>query len=373
MERQDQPVIQIGSRTVGGEHPLFVIAEVGTSHGGDFSKACALIDAAVQAGADCVKFQHVIASEIIHPLTGTVPLPGGNIPLFTRFQELEVGIDFFARCKTYTEEKEAVFLCTPFGLESARQLETLHPAAFKIASPELNHFPLLREIKTAGAPVLLSTGVATLDDIALAVEITGDSSVLLHCITAYPAPEEEYNLNVLAILTNRFGVPVGVSDHSLDPILVPALAAAAGGAVLEKHITLANDDTGLDDPIALTPDKFREMTAAVWEAQTAGLEKTVEKLSSQFGWQRVKKVLGDGEKRLASAEETNYYTTKRSIHAVCPIPAGEAFSEANTALLRTEKVLNPGLFPQYWPSILGNRALRDIPDGRGITWDDVER
>ena len=371
MDRQSIKTIQIGARTIGGEHPVFIIAEIGTSHGGDIRRAFSLIDAAVQAGADCVKFQHVIAEEIIHPLTGPVTLPGGDIPLFQRFKELEVGIDFFARCKEYSEKKDIVFLCTPFGMESAGQLDSLDVPAFKIASPELNHYPLLREVKKSNVPILLSTGVSTMEDIAQAVEITGGSTVLLHCVTAYPAPEEEYNIQVLSALSRRFDIPVGVSDHSLDHRLVPSLTAAAGGAVLEKHITLSAKDPGLDDLIALSPEKFAEMTAAVWEAQTAGLESTIEKLSSMYGWQRVKKTLGDGEKRLAPSEEANYSTTRRSIHAIRSISKGEPFSTDNTALLRTEKNLNPGLFPEHWPAVLQRTAAREIPDGRGITLGDV--
>ncbi len=363
--------LAIGHKCIGDSHPCFVIAEIGTGHGGALSRAGQLIQAAADGGADAVKFQHVFAEEIIHPLTGEVNLPGGSIPLFQRFKALEQNMDFYRACKDRAEELGMVFLCTPFGIASAGDLEELNVPAYKIASPELNHFPLLGQVAGYNKPVILSTGVSTLGDIERALTITGKSSVLLHCITAYPAPETEYNLFILPNLVRMFGVLSGVSDHSVDPLLVPSLAAAMGAAVIEKHITLSSRDDGLDDPIALEPDDFTRMTAAVRRAEQSVLEDTVRYLERWHTKERINSVLGNGIKRLAPSEQAHYLTTKRSIHAVRDIGEGETLTETNTALLRTEKVLKPGLFPEFQPVILGKKTVKPVPDGAGITWDDV--
>lgn len=375
----------IGGRRYGSGKVL-VIAEIGTGHGGSIEKARDLIAAAAEAGAECVKFQCVFADEIIHPNTGTVPLPGGPIALYERFRSLEVGEDFYAGVKAYAESLGLIFLCTPFGLRSARLLKRIGCAAMKVASPELNHFPLLDEIASYGLPTILSSGVSTLADIERALArfarrsgsdcARGDSAdgaevALLHCVTAYPAPASDYNLRLLGSLGSIFGICLGVSDHSLDPILVPALSIAAGGAIVEKHICLSREESGLDDPIALPPADFAAMTLAIRRAQAAGQEKTLEELGSEYGAATVEAVLGDGIKRLAPSEAANYRRTNRSIHAMREIKKGEAFDARNLALLRSEKVLRPGLDPELLPLLIGRRAMRDIASGEGVEWEDV--
>jgi sialic acid synthase SpsE len=349
----------------------FIIAEAGTSHAGDLSHAERLIDAAKASGADCVKFQAVFADEILHPLTGYVDLPTGRIPLYERFRELEQDAAFYRALKERTEERGLVFLCTPFGARSARLLEDLGVVAYKIASPELNHLPLLRAVAATGKPVFLSTGVSTFEDIVRALDIVGDRAVLMHCITAYPAPEEEYNLALLPNLAALLGVPVGLSDHSLDPVLVPTLAAALGARCVEKHITLSRETTGLDDPIALDPEAFRSMAASIRRAEAEGVAAAVARLEAAYGPARVRAVRGDGVKRLAPSERASYGRTNRSIHALRAIARGESLEAGNLAILRTEKELRPGLDPALYERLLGRKAARDIPAGEGVTWEDV--
>ena len=366
----------MGDRSFDATHCL-VVAEIGTGHGGDLGKARELIAAAAEAGADCAKFQCVIADEILHPATGAVPLPGGDVSLYERFRELELGEDFYAALKIEVERRGMVFLCTPFGLESARLLRRIGVEAMKIASPELNHLPLLGELASYGLPTILSSGVSTLSDIERALRRfrsqAGYASglALLHCVTAYPAPETDYNLRLLPGLSSVFGVPVGVSDHSLDPVLVPALAVAVGGVLVEKHICLDRTDSGLDDPVALPPDSFAAMVRAVRLAQRRTGADTMADLVSGYGRAKVEAVLGDGVKLLAPSEEANYLRTNRSIHALRPIRRGDLLSPESLALLRTEKVLRPGLGPEFLDAVLGRRARRNIPSGEGIEWEDV--
>lgn len=348
----------------------FLIAEAGTSHGGDLSHAFRLVDAAREAGADCVKFQAVYADEILHPLTGFVQLPTGRVPLYDRFRLLERDARFYASLKEYTERRGLVFLCTPFGPRSAAMLESMGVVAYKIASPELNHLPLLRAVAATGKPLFLSTGVSTLADVERALEIAADQAVLLHCITAYPAPEEQYNLALIPNLRSLLGVPVGLSDHSLDPVLVPTLAAALGACCIEKHLTLSRATEGLDDPVALEPEAFRTMVDAIRVAEEEGRERTRERLSRRYTAELVTAVVGSGVKRLAPAERENYGRSNRSVHAIRDIPRGEVLGTHNLTLVRTEKDLRPGLGPEMFDRLLGRAAIRDIPAGQGVGWED---
>jgi len=391
-------------------NPL-IIAELGTAHGGSLSRAQELVQAAAEAGASCVKLQMVFADEILHPNTGEVALPGGTIRLYDRFKQLEMPLDFYAKVKEYVESRGLLFLCTPFGLKSAQMLRELQPKIVKIASPELNFTALLEEVAAWGLPTLLSSGVSTLRDIEEAVgtiqkeiftteytELHGEkedfrtktpwysvSSVvnssnikgnshhlcLLHCVTAYPAPETDYNLRVLQSLAAVFGVSVGVSDHSLDPKLVPALAVSQGAAVIEKHFCLSRDDPGLDDPIALPPPEFARMVKALRRAAEMGPEETIAALSRERGAALVETVLGNGVKALAPSEQENYSRTNRSIHALRDIQAGEIIQSADFAVLRTEKILRPGLAPSHAAEICGRTARRFIPAGEGIRFEDI--
>ncbi|MFW5801141.1 MAG: N-acetylneuraminate synthase family protein [Spirochaeta sp.] len=352
--------------------PVYVIAEIGTGHGGDLSAAEALISAAAESGADCAKFQTIFADEIVPQNVGDVPLPGGSIPLFQRFRDLERPLEFYAELKTLCRRYHIDFLSTPFGLRSARLLRKISVDAVKIASPELNHLPLLQEVAGYGVPLIISSGVSRLEDIERAMEITAGSQVtLLHCVTAYPAPAEDYNLRILPLLRALFGVSVGVSDHSMDPLLVPVLAAAMGARVIEKHITLSHSGSGLDDPIALEPAEFRKMTSAVRRVAAEGAESAIEEIIAEYGQERVDAVLGSGRKQPAPSEQANYGRTNRSAHAVRDLPAGHTISLQDFDLLRTEKILHPGVSPHMAQLLIGAALTRPVAAGQGIRWEDV--
>jgi sialic acid synthase SpsE len=365
-------MIDFANRRVGAGFPCLVIAELGTSHQGDLGRAKTLIAAAAEAGAECIKFQLVYADEILHPASGIVELPTGRIPLYERFKAMERDIAFYGALKDCTEAAGALFLCSPFGIRSARELRSLGVSALKIASPELNHFPLLEEASGYGLPVFLSSGVSTLGDIERALSITGRAStVLMHCITSYPAPEEEYNLTIIRGLRTLLGVEVGLSDHSLDPLLVPSAAVLCGACVVGKHFTLSRTTDGLDDPIAVEPGDFARMVGAIRETEAAGPKRARARLERDYGAARVAAVLGSGVKELAPSERRNYGLTNRSVHALREIPEGAVIRESDVALLRTEKVLRPGVAPEHLAIIIGARARRRIPSGEGVEWADV--
>jgi len=353
-------------------HKPLIIAELGTGHGGSMAKAKELVDAANQAGADCVKFQIVYADEILHPNTGDVPLPGGTIRLYDCFKALEMDERFYRDIKDYVESKGLLFLCTPFGIRSARIIHSLGVKIMKIASPELNHDELLAEIASYYIPTLLSSGVSRLADIENAIERFPPSHLcLLHCVTSYPAPAEDYNLRVLASLSGLFGICVGVSDHSLDPILVPTLACALGASVVEKHFCLSRNDPGLDDPIALDPTNFALMVETIRRMSTVPFKTVIHELEQEFGKDLVGKVMGDGVKRLADSERANYERTNRSIHALRELPEGAIIGQDDIGILRTEKVLRPGLHPQWKGALIGRTVRHYIPAGEGIRFEDV--
>lgn len=359
-----------------------IIAEIGTGHRNDLTLAKELVFAASESGASTVKFQHALADEIIHKNTGFVDLPLGRVRLYDEFKKLESSRDFFATLKEETEKLGKKFLLSVFGIRSLKDYMSLYPDRVKVASPELNHIVLLREIAKQNIKIILSLGVSKLKDIEMALDIVGrQKTTLLHCVTSYPAPEEEYNMLLLITLKSIFGVEVGLSDHSLDPIFLPALAKFLGGFALEKHFTLSNDQDGLDDKIALNPDNFSKMTKFLSKitplsdikrlgALYGEIPDEMQILCSEFGRERIFKVLGSGVKTFAKSEEVNYTRTNRSIHALCSIKKGEKFTFENVALLRTEKVLKVGLNPMFYDLILGKTAKRDVEDGQGIELED---
>lgn len=375
---------------------MTIIAEIGTSHGGNLDKAYRLIDAAKEAGADCVKFQWVYADEILHENTGFVKLPTGNIRLYDRFKELECSVDFYRSCMEYSRTQGLLFACSPFGLRSLKELADLEPDAIKIASPEVNHIPLLKACAEyfGKIPIILSSGVSKLGDLERAVSIlTAAASdnhadlnptkkekaideplTLLHCITSYPAPEEEYNVRCVKTLSEIFGIPTGISDHSLDPVLVPVITTAMGGTMIEKHITLSKETDGLDDPVALDPEQFYLMVHAVHQAEAVlkryGAGEIFRQLEHEFEGEKIKKILGSGVKKLAPAEEANYGRTNRSLHYLRSMKKGEKLSEKDVGVLRTEKVLTPGIGPEFLKTVTGKTLTTDVENGAGIQFED---
>lgn len=350
-----------------------IIAEAGTAHGTSIKDAKLLVDAAKHAKADCVKFQWVYADEILHPQTGFVSLPTGNIPLYECFKNLEVLPSFFKEIAAYTRSQGLLFACSPFGKRSFTELCSIQPDIIKIASPELNHFELLSAAASTSFPIILSSGVSMLKDIEKALsffENRQGSVSLLHCVTNYPAPEEDYNMSVLQNLKGIFGVPVGVSDHSKDPLLVPALSVLHGGTIIEKHITLNPEGSSLDDPVALTEKQFLEMTEFVRFTESQP-EQALKVLVSTFGQKKVSDVIGSGIKKLAPSEKLHYTKTNRSIHYMKDLKRGHRLTPSDIAVLRTEKVLTSGEGPEY-VSLFTNAVLQqDVVSGEGAKFEHI--
>ena len=358
-----------------------IVAEAGTSYEGSLDKAKQLVECAKKCGADVVKFQWVYADEILHPKTGLVHLPTGDIPLYERFRQLEVTPDFFAELRDFCRELQIEFMCSPFGPKSLSELLQIQPDYIKIASPELNYVQLLHQLSNENKrniPVVLSSGVSTLSDIETALSCFDKKSLsnltLLHCITSYPAPEDEYNLNVIKTLNQIFGVCTGVSDHSLNPLYVPLLSQALGSTMLEKHITLSNEGNGLDDPVALNPKNFEMMCKIVraFAQSDSVVDYTVSYLQDKIG-DRVFNILGTGIKELAPSEKANYGRTNRCLRFIKDKKAGEKIEKSDIAILRTEKILEVGLAPKFLENIENCILTKDVFSGDAVKWDCVTK
>ncbi len=277
-------MVEFSGRSIGPGFPCLVIAELGTSHQGDLGRARALIDAAVGAGADCIKFQLVHAEEILHPLSGFVPLPTGNVALYEQFRALERGLDFYAALKEYTEAAGALFLCSPFGIRSARELRELGCGALKIASPELNHFPLLGEVAGYGCrcscqPASRSSATSSVP--SQSREPSGSFS----CTASHPIQRRRKSTTWPSLRASaaysgcRPASPITPWIRS-SCLRFPRSAAPAA---VEKHFTLSRSDTGLDDPIALEPADFRRMVDAIRQAESEEPGEVLGRLRRDYG------------------------------------------------------------------------------------------
>ncbi len=373
-----------GINTQNMSKKTLVIAEIGTAHQGNLQKAKQLVKAACESGADCIKFQWVYADEILHPKTGDVTLPGGTIPLYEKFRQLEVSKKFFSDIQSYVRSFGKKFMCSPFGMRSLEELFSIKPDYIKIASPELNHIPLLQRLlelemslpEQKRIPVVLSSGVSTLEDIRKSITLLAPLAnaqlvTLLHCVTSYPAPVQDYNVEVLPFLKSTFKVPVGVSDHSLDPILVPLLSVSCGATMIEKHITLSNDTDGLDDPVALEAHSFLRMSEAIRMYEHFDKNTIINILKCSYDDKTILSTLGSGKKELAKSEQKNYGRTNRSIHFMRDMKKGETITKKDIAILRTERILSVGIEPCYFDEVLNKTLSQDANDGDGLAWKHI--
>jgi N-acetylneuraminate synthase len=344
--------VSIGGRAIGDGEPCFIIAEAGSNHSGNLEQAFRLVDVAVKAGVDAVKFQLFRASRLYPKSAGVSNYLKQDKPIYEIVKELEMPYDWLPKLSAYCKSKRTLFLASVFDEESADQLNP-YVESFKIASYEMTHVDLIRHVAQKGKPVIVSTGTANVGEIAETVQEfrkTGnDGLILMHCTAAYPAPLESLNVRAIANMKSKFVVPVGLSDHSRDPIIGPLLALAVGAALIEKHFTLSNSLPGPDHKYALEPGELELMVRSIRKAE---------------------KALGTGEKAVQKVEAELRGFARRSIFAIRNISAGEAFSRQNTAILRCGSHSN-GLPPKAYSSILGRRAKRDISAESTVQQGDV--
>jgi N-acetylneuraminate synthase len=327
---------------------IYIIAEAGVNHNGDVDVAIQLIDKAAEAGADAVKFQMFDADE----LTGEdAPLAeyqkhSGQTSQREMLHALTLTEDDFTKLSNYTKQKEIDFIVTPFDTNSAQFLASLNVPAIKIPSGEITHLSFLEKVATLGIPVILSTGTCNLEEVDDAVQIfkaAGIDLSILHCTSSYPAPYDQINLRVMDTLSKKFGVPVGLSDHS-EGITVPIAAAALGAKIIEKHFTLDRTMDGPDHKASLEPHELTAMIEGIRQAESA---------------------LGSSEKVIQPAEANTASVARRSTVAVQDIAAGEKLSTENTALKRP----GTGIPPKEYESVMQKTAQENIAAGTPITHD----
>lgn len=328
---------RIGERRVGDGHPCFIIAEAGSNHNGNLDQAFRLIDIAAEAGADAVKFQNFRAAKLYPPNAGRSGYLQSDRGIYEIIERMEMPDGWIPRLADACARKNILFLSTPFHEEAVDLLAPYVPA-FKIASYELTHAPLIEYVVRKGKPIILSTGCANMEEVKSAVELIrglGHSElILLQCLAKYPAPLESLNLKTIPLLKRETGCPVGLSDHSREPVTAPITAVALGACVIEKHFTISNRLPGPDHSFALMPEELTKMVRAVRDAEAA---------------------LGRGEKIHNHVEEELRIFARRSIFATRPIHAGETFTRENTAVLRNGN-RPPGLPPNQYENLLGHRA-----------------
>lgn len=345
--------IAIGPRAVGPGAPCYIIAEAGSNHDGRLDQALRLVDAAADAGADAVKFQSFRADRLYPPNAGQSDYLGDPRSIYDIIRAMEMPPDWLPRLAAHAKERGIAFLSSTFD-EKAVDLVAPHVDAFKCASYEMTHTPLLRDMARRGKPVLLSTGTATLPEVGLAVAAVraagNEALVVLQCTASYPAPLESLDLRAMETMREAFGVLTGLSDHSRDPIVAPMAAAALGATVIEKHFTLDRRLPGPDHPFSIEPGELAEMVRRVRDVERA---------------------LGDGAKGGHPVERELRAFARRSVFATRPIAAGERIDRTNTAVLRCGK-LPAGIEPVHHPVLIGRRAARDIAAHRALAWDDVE-
>lgn len=340
---------QIGQRTVGPNHPPLVMVEVGINHEGSLEKALQLVDAAVGAGAELVKFQcHITDKEMVP--TDMTPGDISSEKLWDIIKRCELTEDEERTVQGYCHKKGVMYLSTPFSREAADRLDAMGVPAFKIGSGECNNIPLLEHIAAKGKPMILSTGMNDLESVrksASAIRKYDVPLAFMHCTSMYPTPYDKVRLGAIADLQEAFPEsPIGLSDHSLD-IWTCLGAAALGASILEKHFTISRDWPGPDTGISIEPDELKDLvegSRAVWLAR-------------------------GGHKTRLPEEQPVIDFAYATVVTIAPIKAGEKFSRSNIWVKRpgTGKILS-----ERFDDVVNRRAVRDIPADVHVRPEDIE-
>lgn len=345
--------LHIGSRKVGPSHPAYLIAELSANHGQDFDQAVRIVRAMAASGADAVKVQTYTADTLTIACDNEFFRIGGGTlwdgrTLHDLYQEAFMPWEWQPKLQAVATELGLDFFSTPFDASAVDFLEAMNVPVHKVASFELVDLPLLKKIAATRKPVIASTGMATQDEIAEAVKILRDGGctqlALLKCTSAYPALPEEMHLRTIADMGARFGVPVGLSDHTMGHT-VPVAAVALGACIVEKHFTLSRATPGPDSTFSLEPAEFEAMVAAI---------RTTERALGRVNYE-------------VSANEAKSRQFRRSLFVVADLKAGEPFTAQNVRSIRP----GHGLHTRHLAEVLGRRAARHLPKGTPLTWADI--
>ncbi len=341
--------VEFGEIIVGEGHPCFIIAEAGVNHNGDPQFARRLVDIAVEAGANAVKFQTFNAERLVTPdapkAAYQLETTGTSESQLEMLRRLELSPETHRELMDYCQQRKILFMSTPFDEESADFLAELSMGVFKIPSGEITNLPFLSHVARKGRPMVVSTGMSSLAEVEAAVRTIEEAGnrqlVLLHCVSDYPADPKDANLRAMHTMSEAFNVPVGYSDHT--PGIDVALAAVTLGAcIVEKHFTLDRNLQGPDHQASLEPGELAKMVRGIRTVEAA---------------------LGDGRKEPAAREASAAAAARKSLVAVRDIPAGARLTEELIAIKRP----GTGLAPAMRPRIIGLTAKQDIPAGALLT------
>ena len=344
------PFIKIGERLIGTGHPVYIVAELSANHRQQFDEAVKLIETAKEAGADAVKLQTYTADTMtIKCDAPEFQIGGGTLwdgkTLYDLYGEAYMPWEWQPKLKGIANELGIDLFSSPFDKTAVDFLEEMGVPAYKVASFEIVDIPLIEYIASKGKPMIISTGMATLAEIDEAVQAArkaGASQIaLLKCTSAYPALPEEMNLRTIPHLSEAFGVPIGLSDHTLG-IAVPVAAVALGACIVEKHFTLSRNISSLDSAFSLEPQEFKAMVEAI---------RTTEKALGEVRYE-------------VSEQEAKSRVFRRSLFVVKDMKAGEVFSGENVRSIRP----GYGLYPRHLKDVLGRRAGQDIRQGTPLGW-----
>ena len=322
---------------------ILIIAEAGVNHNGSIKMAKQLIDVAVDAGADFVKFQTFKADSLVTKKADKAgyqkKLTEKDESHFEMIKRLELDRPTHDKLINYCAQKNIQFLSTPFDIESTNLLSELDIPLYKIPSGEITNLPYLRHIGGLGRSVIISTGMATLDEIRGAMDVMIDAGLdkndltILHCNTEYPTPMSDVNLKAMLTIRDELEVKVGYSDHTLG-VEVPIAAVAMGATVIEKHFTLDRTLPGPDHAASLEPDELKAMVSAI---------------------RNIEKAMGSGVKKPSHSETNNIVVVRKSIIAKKDIKKGEKFSEENLTVKRP----GSGISPMEWDNVIGQVSNHD--------------
>jgi N-acetylneuraminate synthase len=346
----------IKGRSIGVGAPVYIIAEMSANHGQSFADAVKIVHAAADAGADAVKLQTYTADTLTidshqeHFRVGGGTLWDGRT-LYDLYNEAFTPWEWQPRLKEVAESRGLDLFSSAFDPTAVDFLEAMDVPLHKVASFELVDLPLIEKMARTGKPLILSTGMASETEIAEAVEVARRAGAggiaLLKCTSAYPSPAEEMHLRTIPWLAERFGVAVGLSDHTMG-IEVPVAAVALGACIIEKHFTLSRAAGGPDSAFSLEPAEFRQIVEAV---------------------RKVEKSVGTVQLGGAGAQEARSRSFRRSLFVVKDVKAGEVLTDEHVRSIRP----GHGLPPKYLGLVLGNRAARDLERGTPLAWADVTR
>ncbi len=328
----------------------FIIAEAGVNHNGSLEQALKLVDAAVNAGADAVKFQTFKAENIVSKTLQQADYQTKNTgkqqSQYQLLKQLELSEQDHQTIIDYCQHQKIEFMSTPFDDDSIQLLADLNMTRWKIPSGELLSIPYLRKIARLNQPTILSTGMASVEEIELAVNtlftagLSKNNLTILHANTAYPTPFKDVNLRAMITLKDRFQVNVGLSDHSLG-IEVPIAAVAMGAMMIEKHFTLDTNLSGPDHKASLNPQQLTAMIQSI---------------------RNVEQAMGDGRKQATDSEVANKTLVRKRIIAKCSIQKGEVFNEQNITLKRAEQ----GEQAVNWDRVIGTKAIQSFVEDEGV-------